>query len=259
MPLSLRAAINAIHDVLLGVGTINRNGFVHLDLKPSNVLKGDDGRYLVADFGLATRLNRMGHADAPGMYFATLPPEMTDDTTATTLADIYLTGFTFYRTLNGDQWYKEQENRYDLRTPEGQNALRLAIARGRFPNRSAFLPHVPDTVRRIVRKAMRPEPERRYQSAEAFALALSRVALTHDWQVAERDGGLVWTSIRPGSATIEVASAESGGCYSVEAHKITQGGQRRRCTEVCGRTFQTRAEAFKYLEDQVFKTTFGQG
>ena len=50
--LSPRAALDILEPVLAALGAAHRAGLVHRDMKPENVLIGDDGRVKVADFGL---------------------------------------------------------------------------------------------------------------------------------------------------------------------------------------------------------------
>src|SRR5262249_19066305 len=51
-----RAAADIVRDVARGLQHLHEHGLVHLDVKPSNVLIGPDGRLLVADFGLSQRV-----------------------------------------------------------------------------------------------------------------------------------------------------------------------------------------------------------
>ncbi|MEU8761875.1 Stk1 family PASTA domain-containing Ser/Thr kinase [Streptomyces sp. NPDC048659] len=100
--LSPRAALDILEPVLAALGAAHRAGFVHRDMKPENVLIGDDGRVKVADFGL---VRAVGSAtDTTGAVLGTvsyLAPEQIEHGTADTRADVYACGVVLYETLTG--------------------------------------------------------------------------------------------------------------------------------------------------------------
>ncbi|MEV4430851.1 Stk1 family PASTA domain-containing Ser/Thr kinase [Streptomyces sp. NPDC049602] len=100
--LSPRAALDILEPVLAALGAAHRAGFVHRDMKPENVLIGDDGRVKVADFGL---VRAVGSAtQTTGAVLGTvsyLAPEQIEHGTADTRADVYACGVVLYEMLTG--------------------------------------------------------------------------------------------------------------------------------------------------------------
>ncbi|MEE1755093.1 Stk1 family PASTA domain-containing Ser/Thr kinase [Streptomyces sp. SP18CS02] len=97
-----RAALDILEPVLAALGAAHLAGFVHRDMKPENVLIGDDGRVKVADFGLVravgTATNTTGSLLGTVSYLA---PEQIEHGTADTRADVYACGVVLYEMLTG--------------------------------------------------------------------------------------------------------------------------------------------------------------
>ncbi|WP_185992918.1 Stk1 family PASTA domain-containing Ser/Thr kinase [Streptomyces sp. 130] len=99
-----RAALDILDSVLAALGAAHRAGFVHRDMKPENVLIGDDGRVKVADFGLVRAVDAV--TNTTGTILGTvsyLAPEQIEHGTADTRADVYACGVVLYEMLTGDK------------------------------------------------------------------------------------------------------------------------------------------------------------
>ncbi len=102
-PLPLGEALDLIEEVLDGLAAAHTAGLVHRDVKPENVLVGDDGRLRVADFGLARAATTVT-GGATSTLIGTvgyLAPELVLDGASDERADVYAAGVVLFELLTG--------------------------------------------------------------------------------------------------------------------------------------------------------------
>jgi beta-lactam-binding protein with PASTA domain/tRNA A-37 threonylcarbamoyl transferase component Bud32 len=103
-PLSPSRAVAVMEPVLRALASAHAVGMVHRDVKPENVLLGDDGRVKVADFGLAravestTITQTTTHLMGSVAYLA---PEQVETGTADARSDVYAAGVLLWELLIG--------------------------------------------------------------------------------------------------------------------------------------------------------------
>jgi serine/threonine protein kinase len=221
-PLQVRQFLKMAQGVLHGVARIHRCGFLHFDLKPSNIFFTDTNEPMVADFGQSRRATA-GTVRVPRMYKWGIPPEVWDTQVGTFESDIFQLGVLFYRSINGDAVYRDQ--RGEILT---DGDLRRKVVGGRFPDPKFFLPHVPMRLRTIIRKAIRTNPADRFRSAIDLASALGRVCPNLDWQINSLGGGAYqWRASRPGKADLEVELTQDVGSTWQARVWTSRPGERR--------------------------------
>jgi serine/threonine protein kinase len=216
-------------DLCEGVAQVHLKGFVHLDVKPTNLLFDDDDRGALTDFGLALPLDpREGTADARdlALYPSFYPPEMVlHRGVVTNASDVYQIGLTLYRAINGEPFFARQWDRVkQLELAARRDEIRV----GTFPDRT-FLPGVPLGLRQAIVKALDPDPALRQVGARKLAEDLARVEVKHDWLVEQyRADSIVWRLRHEGRADILVMQRGTVPNASVEIWTETAAGRRRK-------------------------------
>ncbi len=154
--------------ILSALEHAHRNGIVHRDIKPQNILVHEDGHIKVADFGIAriansSTLTRGDNVMGSVHYFS---PEQARGEGANATSDIYSTGIVLYEMLTGRLPY------------DGDNPVAVAMQHlhaSPVPIQT-LAPDVPPAVVWVCMKAMEKNPAQRYQTAREMATDL-RAAL----------------------------------------------------------------------------------
>ncbi|MDP8911711.1 MAG: Stk1 family PASTA domain-containing Ser/Thr kinase [Actinomycetota bacterium] len=166
-PAPIQTVIDYARQILSALAFAHRHGIVHRDIKPHNVLVGDDGRVKVTDFGIAragtSQMTEVGSIIGTAQY---LSPEQARGAPVDHRSDLYSVGIVLYELLTGQ-------------TPfVGDTPLDVAmkhISNAPVPA-SSLRPEVTRELDLVVLRALAKNPAERYQSAEDMDAELQRVA-----------------------------------------------------------------------------------
>jgi serine/threonine-protein kinase len=141
-------------EICRAVTAVHAAGLLHRDIKAQNVMRADDGRIVLMDFGAGREVNDGAAADVAGtpLYLA---PEVLLGKGATPQTDIYSLGVLLFRLATGE---------YPVRG-RSVHELRLLHTRSQRISIRDVRPSVPKSLARVIDAAIDPAPERRPQSA----------------------------------------------------------------------------------------------
>ncbi|HKI95140.1 MAG TPA: protein kinase [Gemmatimonadales bacterium] len=171
--LSIDEAVKITTEVADALDYAHRHGVVHRDIKPENILL-HDGRPMVADFGIALALSAAagGRMTETGMSLGTphymSPEQATADKDITGRSDIYSLASVLYEMLTGNPPHVGSS---------AQQIIMRIIAEDVKPV-TAIRESVPPNVAAALAQALEKLPADRFDSAKAFAEALTNPSFT---------------------------------------------------------------------------------
>jgi beta-lactam-binding protein with PASTA domain/tRNA A-37 threonylcarbamoyl transferase component Bud32 len=166
-PSPIPVAVNYARQILSALRFAHRNGVVHRDIKPHNVLVDEEGRVKVTDFGIAragaSEMTEVGSIIGTAQY---LSPEQARGAPVDQRSDIYSVGVVLYELLTGEAPYNGE-------TPV-EIAMKHLSAIPEPP--STKRPEVPPELDAVVLRALAKNPDDRYQTVEEMDADLSAIS-----------------------------------------------------------------------------------
>ena len=163
-PLPPDEAVDVLGDVLAGLALVHERGYVHCDVKSSNVMVGP-GPVKLIDFGIArTPATRTGKGTSIGSLH-TMPPEQLRNEPLGPASDLFAAGVVLYEALTG-------RVPFDADTADG----RLAAQRAAPRPPSERVPGIPRRLDDVIAQSLRPDPGDRFRNARAMTVALEVAA-----------------------------------------------------------------------------------
>ena len=163
--LTSRETVHFISQILKALDHAHRNGVVHRDIKPQNIMLLDNGQLRMMDFGIARisrAENQLSGGKAMGSVHYISPEQAKGDETDFT-SDLYSVGVMMYEMLSGHLPF------------DADDVVEVAIKQISDQPRSLreLAPWVPVGLVEITERAMAKRPENRYKSAAEMLEALN--------------------------------------------------------------------------------------
>lgn len=155
--LPINTSIQITFDIGEALENAHKNGIVHCDIKPHNILVTETGRIKVADFGIARAVNSSAtnkddHAVLGSVHY--FSPEQASGGPVDERTDIYSLGVVMYEMMTGVVPF------------EGETAISVALqhVQDDIPLPTKYNRRIPRLVEQCILKAMAKNPDDRFQS-----------------------------------------------------------------------------------------------
>jgi tetratricopeptide (TPR) repeat protein len=160
-PCTPASAIDIGVELCRSVAAVHEAGLLHRDIKTQNVMRADDGRLVLMDFGVGRDLTDGSVAGLAGtpLYLA---PEMFGGAPPTVRTDVYAIGVLLFRMLTGS---------FPVRARLASE-LQRAHQHGERQGLLQARPDLPESLAAVVERAIDPDPDRRFGNAVELGAAL---------------------------------------------------------------------------------------
>ncbi len=164
--LPLQQIVRVIKEVASALDYAGKKGYVHRDIKPENImLKNDDGRAILMDFGIARACDTLNGMTQTGTAIGTpyyMSPEQAKGADVDSRSDLYSLGVVLFQLLSGKVPYS------------GDSAISVGIKHISEP-----IPQLPEYLAQIfqpiIDKLMAKSPDDRFQSGASLISSLNNL------------------------------------------------------------------------------------
>lgn len=206
---SVADACEITRQVAVALSYTNSQGFVHRDVKPSNVMLSNDGEVKLLDLGLArlqygdqerSELTGTGQTMGSADYIA--PEQVADSKTVDIRADIYSLGCTLFKLLTGRAPFADDQHLTTF-------AKMTAHVSQSPPSLADLLPSAPRSLVQLVDSMLAKKPSNRPSSPQDIVVALAPHCKEHDLKRLIHDALLLEPVKHSISSTSTVAKPET--------------------------------------------------
>lgn len=178
--LPVKEAVGYIKDVLRGLEALHAENRYHNDIKPRNILVGNNEEGILTDYGISLKTQNKEPATCRSFYILHSSPEMQSQNLASVKSDLYQVGMTLFRLICGDGILEDKFNEIGMDNYARHKQEDKLIASKDYP---CF---IPSGLKKVIQKAVSSNPEQRYHSAREMRNALENLTLIGSWTVTNK-------------------------------------------------------------------------
>lgn len=225
--LPLPDVLRIARDILQGLEYLHARSFYHNDIKPGNILLGPQQQAMLSDYGITGVSTNGAPVAAPNAYVLHRAPEVVVTGNIGVSSDIFQVGMTLARLLI------HLDHLRGVRARIGSAQYAQDIAAGKLLTPKDFACHIPAPVRRVILKAVHPDPAQRFSSALEMRRALEKLNYPGHWTVDAAGNEIGKCGAYEYSYTVAPAAA---GKFDVTCTKLNvASGKSQRVTQFCRR------------------------
>lgn len=173
-PIPWQDAVKLVLPIAHALEFAHEHHIVHRDVKPSNILLTRENVPLLSDFGIAKIIESeetMDGSTTGNIAIGTpeyMAPEQWEGKPLDGRADIYALGVVLYEMITGRPPFKA----------DTVPATMVQVLRDPLPRPKQFIPNLPDSIEKILYKALARNPENRFKTMDEFAAMLTKISGT---------------------------------------------------------------------------------
>jgi len=217
--MALGKAVQLGYQVAEALDYAHRHGMVHRDVKPANIMLGDNDRALLTDFGIVKMMGGQTMAyTATGALIGTpsyMSPEQAMGKPGDKRVDIYALGILLFQMTTGQLPY----------TADTPLAVIMKHVNEPAPEPVTFNPNVPIALQDVILKAMAKDPDDRYETAGEMAEDLRAIQLDSSAKsgvfVAVSAAAVPLTAAKTPTQAVQASTAVSATAFSAGVHDST--------------------------------------
>ena len=147
-------SVKYLLQICSGLNHAHKNGIIHRDINPTNIIIESNDRVKILDFGLSCLIGTEDYNSLGTVFY--MAPEQISGDVVDRYTDVYALGIMAYEMVTGKRPFPE----------ETIFKVREAHLKDDIPDPAKIVPEIPEVLRKFILKAGRCKPEQRYQNID---------------------------------------------------------------------------------------------